>query len=162
MTRLESMTPASLWVLGTTQLECEKLESKVRVLYEERLCLRNRGGLERRGKRKSEKGNFSLLPAQKGSFQALSIPLIQFPPGATNPPLSPKKEVEFLTFLWISNVHFLICLSPDEVWLGGVEGGHEVGQLLLVEGGDSLATALLLLASPKKEIIWFFRIFHGN
>ncbi len=48
----------------------------------------------------------------------------------------------------------LICLSPDEVWLGGVEGGHEVGQLLLVEGGDSLAAALLLLAAPEEEIFF--------
>ena len=34
---------------------------------------------------------------------------------------------------------------PDEVWLGGVEGGHQGVQLLGVEGGDGLVAAALLL-----------------
>ena len=41
--------------------------------------------------------------------------------------------------------------SPDEMRLSGVESGHEVVQLLLVERGDRLSAALLLL--PARALV---------
>ena len=43
--------------------------------------------------------------------------------------------------------------SPDEMWLSGVQGRHQVVQLVLVEGRDGLATALLLLAAGVLALV---------
>ena len=43
--------------------------------------------------------------------------------------------------------------SPNEMWLRGVEGGHEVVELLLVEGGNGFAAALLLLSAARTLVV---------
>ena len=43
--------------------------------------------------------------------------------------------------------------ATDEVGFGGVQGGHQVSQLLLIEAGNRFSAAFLLLSSPSSAVI---------